>query len=101
MHELDTTTPAGKAMYQMMGVFAEFERSILQERIRVNHRQKDSAKIKTRSGIGFRLSGFGGNRGAAGKNFHSPDRYSHSEPPRRMPLPGRSFSMRGRRRMKR
>jgi hypothetical protein len=25
---LDTTTPAGKAMFQMMGVFAEFERTI-------------------------------------------------------------------------
>jgi DNA invertase Pin-like site-specific DNA recombinase len=23
---LDTTTPAGRAMFQMMGVFAEFER---------------------------------------------------------------------------
>jgi hypothetical protein len=31
---IDTTTPAGKAMFQMMGVFAEFERSIIQERIR-------------------------------------------------------------------
>ncbi len=31
---LDTTTPAGKAMFQMMGVFAEFERSIIQERVR-------------------------------------------------------------------
>jgi DNA invertase Pin-like site-specific DNA recombinase len=31
---LDTTTPAGKAMYGMMGVFAEFERSIIQERVR-------------------------------------------------------------------
>ena len=29
---LDTTTPAGKAMFQMMGVFAEFERSMIQER---------------------------------------------------------------------
>jgi DNA invertase Pin-like site-specific DNA recombinase len=29
---LDTTTPAGKA--QMMGVFAEFERSMIQERVR-------------------------------------------------------------------
>jgi Resolvase, N terminal domain len=29
---LDTTTPAGKAMFQMMGVFAEFERAIIQER---------------------------------------------------------------------
>ena len=24
---LDTTTPAGKSMFQMMGVFAEFERA--------------------------------------------------------------------------
>ena len=31
---LDTTTPAGKAMFQMMGVFAEFERAIIQERVR-------------------------------------------------------------------
>src|SRR3954470_13910998 len=31
---LDTTTPAGKAMFQMMGVFAEFERSIISERVR-------------------------------------------------------------------
>ena len=31
---LDTSTPAGRAMFQMCGVFAEFERSIIQERIR-------------------------------------------------------------------
>jgi DNA invertase Pin-like site-specific DNA recombinase len=31
---LDTATPAGKAMFQMMGVFAEFERSMIQERVR-------------------------------------------------------------------
>jgi DNA invertase Pin-like site-specific DNA recombinase len=31
---LDSTTPAGKAMFQMMGVFAEFERAMIQERIR-------------------------------------------------------------------
>jgi DNA invertase Pin-like site-specific DNA recombinase len=28
---LDTTTPAGKAMFQMMGVFAEFERAMVAE----------------------------------------------------------------------
>ena len=27
---LDTTTPAGKALFQMMGVFAEFERAMIQ-----------------------------------------------------------------------
>ena len=31
---LDTTTPAGKAMFQMLGVFAEFERAMVQERVR-------------------------------------------------------------------
>ena len=31
---LDTTTPAGKALFQMMGVFAEFERAMIQERVR-------------------------------------------------------------------
>ncbi len=30
---LDTSTPAGKAMFQMLGVFAEFEREIIAERI--------------------------------------------------------------------
>ncbi len=30
---LDTGTPAGKAMFQMLGVFAEFEREIIAERI--------------------------------------------------------------------
>ena len=31
---IDTTTPAGKAMFQMMGVFAEFERAMIQERVK-------------------------------------------------------------------
>src|SRR5215471_632244 len=31
---IDTTTPAGKALFGMMGVFAEFERSMIQERVR-------------------------------------------------------------------
>ena len=31
---IDTTTPAGKAMFQMCGVFAEFERGILSERVK-------------------------------------------------------------------
>jgi DNA invertase Pin-like site-specific DNA recombinase len=30
---LDTTTPVGKAMFQMLGVFAEFERAIIRERV--------------------------------------------------------------------
>jgi DNA invertase Pin-like site-specific DNA recombinase len=31
---VDTTTPAGRAMFQMLGVFAEFERSIIVERVK-------------------------------------------------------------------
>jgi DNA invertase Pin-like site-specific DNA recombinase len=31
---VDTTTPAGRALFQMLGVFAEFERAIIQERVR-------------------------------------------------------------------
>lgn len=31
---LDTTTPSGKAMFQMLGVFAEFERAMTQQRVR-------------------------------------------------------------------
>jgi len=35
---LDTTTPAGKALFQMMGVFAEFERAMIAERVRAGVR---------------------------------------------------------------
>jgi DNA invertase Pin-like site-specific DNA recombinase len=31
---IDTTTPAGRAMFQMMGVFAEFERAMIVERVK-------------------------------------------------------------------
>jgi len=30
---LDTSTPGGRAMFQMMGVFAEFERAMIRERV--------------------------------------------------------------------
>jgi DNA invertase Pin-like site-specific DNA recombinase len=42
---LDTTTPGGKAMFQMMGVFAEFERAMIQERVRAGlARARDEGK---------------------------------------------------------
>jgi DNA invertase Pin-like site-specific DNA recombinase len=31
---IDTTTPAGRSMFSMPGVFGEFERSMIQERVR-------------------------------------------------------------------
>ena len=30
---LDTSSPSGRAMFQMLGVFAEFERSMIRERV--------------------------------------------------------------------
>jgi DNA invertase Pin-like site-specific DNA recombinase len=36
---LDTTSPAGKALFQIMGVFAEFERAMIQERVRAGLRR--------------------------------------------------------------
>jgi len=36
---LDTSTPAGKAMFQMLGVFAEFERAMIVERVHAGLRR--------------------------------------------------------------
>lgn len=50
---IDTTTPAGKAMFQMCGVFAEFERSMIQARVKAGMaRAKESGKTKTGKPIG-------------------------------------------------
>jgi DNA invertase Pin-like site-specific DNA recombinase len=43
---IDTTTPAGKAMFQMCGVFAEFEREILSQRVKAGlSRAREQGKI--------------------------------------------------------
>lgn len=43
---IDTTTPAGKAMFQMCGVFAEFERDMLSERVKAGlSRAKGQGKV--------------------------------------------------------
>ena len=43
---LDSATPAGKAMFAMCGVFAEFERSILVERVHAGLRRARAQGIK-------------------------------------------------------
>jgi DNA invertase Pin-like site-specific DNA recombinase len=48
---LDTSTPAGKAMFQMLGVFAEFERAIIVERI--NAGLARAKRTGTRTGRAF------------------------------------------------
>ena len=44
---IDTTTPAGRAMFGMMGVFAEFERSMIQARVKAG---LERAKANPRKG---------------------------------------------------
>lgn len=50
---IDTTTPAGRAMFQLLGVFAEFERSMIQERVRAGlQRAKAQGKQLGRPKVG-------------------------------------------------
>lgn len=48
---LDTSTPAGRAMFQMLGVFAEFERSMIVARVHAG--LKRARKEGTKSGKAF------------------------------------------------
>jgi DNA invertase Pin-like site-specific DNA recombinase len=43
---LDTSTTAGKAMFQMLGVFAEFERGIIRERVNAGLARARASGIK-------------------------------------------------------
>lgn len=48
---LDTSSPAGRAMFQLLGVFAEFERAMICERVRSGMRR--ARKEGTKSGRPF------------------------------------------------
>ena len=53
---IDTTTPAGKAMFQMMGVFAEFERSMIQERVKAGlNRARAQGKVLGRPKVAVQI----------------------------------------------
>ena len=59
---VDTTTPAGKALFQMMGVFAEFERSMIKERVqsgidRARREEADPQGVKRRRRAGKKAHG--------------------------------------------
>lgn len=45
---VDTRTPAGRAMFQMLGVFAEFERALIVERVRAGIAR--AKRVGTKSG---------------------------------------------------
>ncbi len=40
---IDTTTPGGKALFSMLGVFGEFERSLIQERVKAGIKRARAA----------------------------------------------------------
>ena len=43
---LDTSTPSGRMMFQIIGVFSEFERTIISERVRAGlHRAQSKGKV--------------------------------------------------------
>ena len=50
---LDTSTTAGKAMFQMLGVFAEFERGIIRERVNAGLR-RPGRRARRSAGLGSR-----------------------------------------------
>ena len=59
---LDTTTPAGRAMFQMLGVFAEFEREMIRERVnsgldRVRGEIERKGRYETKNGHTIRRLG--------------------------------------------
>lgn len=47
---LDTSTPAGRMMFQMLGVFSEFERAIISDRVKAGLARTD--KVIGRPGVG-------------------------------------------------
>lgn len=76
---LDTSTPAGRAMFQMLGVFAEFERAMIRERVMAGlsrakadgtqlgrRRLEDTDPDKVAAIVAARLSGIGVRRIARG-----------------------------------
>jgi DNA invertase Pin-like site-specific DNA recombinase len=66
---LDTTTPAGRALFGMLSVFAEFERAIIVERVRSG---MDRAKVRgTRSGKAIGRPAIDSKKKAAIKAAHA------------------------------
>jgi len=49
---LDTSTPSGRAMFGMLGVFAEFEREMIAERVRAGIKQAKANGTKTGNPFG-------------------------------------------------
>lgn len=54
---LDTSTPAGRAFFQMLGIFAEFERSMIQERVKAGLARAKAEAPEVRAAKGKKAIG--------------------------------------------
>src|SRR5262245_62558535 len=68
---IDTTSPSGKAMFGMLSVFADFERSIIQERVR--------AGLARAKGEGKTLGREDSRRHRSRCQGHAGERHRHAE----------------------
>jgi DNA invertase Pin-like site-specific DNA recombinase len=69
---IDTTTPAGKALFQMCGVFAEFERAMIQERVRAGlARARAQGKVLGRPRVSARVEAAVRALRAKGRGIHA------------------------------
>jgi DNA invertase Pin-like site-specific DNA recombinase len=69
---LDTSTPAGKAMFQMLGVFAEFERAMIVERVQAGlQRARAQGKTLGRPRVGEKVEAAIRRELAKGRGIHA------------------------------
>jgi DNA invertase Pin-like site-specific DNA recombinase len=69
---LDTSTPAGKAMFQMLGVFAEFERAMIVERVQAGlRRARAQGKRLGRPQVGEKVEAAIRRELAKGRGIHA------------------------------
>lgn len=54
---LDTSTPSGRAFFQMLGIFAEFERAMIQERVKAGLERARSESPEVRAAKGKKAIG--------------------------------------------
>jgi DNA invertase Pin-like site-specific DNA recombinase len=71
---LDTRTPSGRAMFQMLGVFAEFERSMIVDRVKAGLERARHHGTKTGKCICRKQSGARGARASGQGLRDAPDR---------------------------
>jgi hypothetical protein len=66
LQRLDTSAPPGKAMVQMVGIFAEFERALIAERVRAKPLGANLGRLKVDEAVEPPLKGTPRQRGRRG-----------------------------------